>query len=163
MLKYEAHRFHDGYLQITIKDKGFLGQGIFLGEAFFPLNELRLGDMDQKLHDLQQIQLPLSKPSGFGRYPFFTYLFPLICATDWGHTSTTWTKFYPISTTYPPRVDNCGHLKFRTVGRSTNLGVPVLFGGIICILGMTTLILPTICSRDQEWTFYWLTNLFFST
>ena len=67
VLKYEAHRFHDGYLQITIKDKGFLGQGIFLGEAFFPLNELRLGDMDQKLHDLQQIQLPLSKPSGFGK------------------------------------------------------------------------------------------------
>ena len=70
MLKYEAHRFHDGYLQITIKDKGFLGQGIFLGEAFFPLNELRLGDMDQKLHDLQQIQLPLSKPSGFGKFLF---------------------------------------------------------------------------------------------
>ena len=72
MLKYEAHRFHDGYLQITIKDKGFLGQGIFLGEAFFPLNELRLGDMDQKLHDLQQIQLPLSKPSGFGKLFLFT-------------------------------------------------------------------------------------------
>ena len=70
VLKYEAHRFHDGYLQITIKDKGFLGQGIFLGEAFFPLNELRLGDMDQKLHDLQQIQLPLSKPSGFGKFLF---------------------------------------------------------------------------------------------
>ena len=106
MLKYEAHRFHDGYLQIIIKDKGFLGQGIFLGEAFFPLNELRLGDMDQKLHDLQQIQLPLSKPSGFGKQPFFTYLFPLVCTTDWGRTSTTWAKFYPISTTYPPRVDN---------------------------------------------------------
>ena len=70
MLKYEAHRFHDGYLQITIKDKGFLGQGIFLGEAFFPLNELRLGDMDQKLQDLQQIKLPLSKPSGFGESLF---------------------------------------------------------------------------------------------
>ena len=70
VLKYEAHRFHDGYLQITIKDKGFLGQGIFLGEAFFPLNELRLGDMDQKLQDLQQIKLPLSKPSGFGKYLF---------------------------------------------------------------------------------------------
>ena len=72
VLKYEAHRFHDGYLQITIKDKGFLGQGIFLGEAFFPLNELRLGDMDQKLQDLQQIKLPLSKPSGFGKLFLFT-------------------------------------------------------------------------------------------
>merc|ERR1719189_555852 len=61
----QAPRFHDGYLQISIKDRGFLGQGIFLGEAFLPLNELRVGDMDQKLQDLQQIQLPLSKPSGF--------------------------------------------------------------------------------------------------
>lgn len=68
VLRYEAHRFHDGYLQITIKDKGFLGQGIFLGEAFYPLNELKLGDMDQRLSDLPQIQLPLSKPSGFGEF-----------------------------------------------------------------------------------------------
>ena len=71
VLRYEAHRLHDAYLQITIKDKGFLGQGIFLGEAFLPLNELRLGDMDQRLSDLPQIQLPLSKPSGFGKLKIF--------------------------------------------------------------------------------------------
>lgn len=66
-MRYESHKFHDGYLQIAIKDRGFLGQGIFLGEALLPLNELRLGDMDQRLSDLPQIQLPLSKPSGFGK------------------------------------------------------------------------------------------------
>ena len=27
----------------------------------------------------------------------------------WGHSTTTWTKFYTILITYPPRVDNCGH------------------------------------------------------
>ena len=73
MLRYEAHRFHDGYLQISIKDRGFLGQGIFLGEAFLPLNELKVGDMDQRLQDLPQIQLPLSKPSGFGKIFHFHF------------------------------------------------------------------------------------------
>ena len=66
MLRYEPHRFHDAYLQIQIKDRGFLGNGLFLGEAFLPLNELRLGDLDQRLSDLPQIQLPLSKPTGYG-------------------------------------------------------------------------------------------------
>ena len=28
-----------------------------------------------------------------------------------GHSTTTWTKFYPILTPSPPRVDNCGHFK----------------------------------------------------
>ena len=27
-----------------------------------------------------------------------------------GHSTTTWTKYYPILTPYPPRVDNCKHL-----------------------------------------------------
>ena len=71
VLRYESHRFHDAYLQIQIKDRGFLGNGLFLGEAFLPLNELRLGDLDQRLSDLPQIQLPLSKPSGFGEKTFF--------------------------------------------------------------------------------------------
>ena len=85
-MRYESHRFHDAYLQIQIKDRGFLGNGLFLGEAFLPLNELRLGDLDQRLSDLPQIQLPLSKPSGFGEKTFFnwkeildifkTYFFP---------------------------------------------------------------------------------------
>ena len=66
VLRYEPHRFHDAYLQIIVKDRGLMGQGIFLGEAFLPLNELKLGDMDQRLADLPQIQLPLTKPSGFG-------------------------------------------------------------------------------------------------
>ena len=72
-MRYESHRFHDAYLQIQIKDRGFLGNGLFLGEAFLPLNELRLGDLDQRLCDLPQIQLPLSKPSGFGEKTFFNW------------------------------------------------------------------------------------------
>ena len=72
-MRYESHRFHDAYLQIQIKDRGFLGNGLFLGEAFLPLNELRLGDLDQRLSDLPQIQLPLSKPSGFGEKTFFKW------------------------------------------------------------------------------------------
>ena len=26
-----------------------------------------------------------------------------------GHSTTTWSKFYPILTNYPPRMDTCGH------------------------------------------------------
>ena len=26
-----------------------------------------------------------------------------------GHSANTWTKFYPISTTYTPQIDSCGH------------------------------------------------------
>ena len=73
MLRYEPHRFHDAYLQIQIKDRGFLGNGLFLGEAFLPLNELRLGDLDQRLSDLPQIQLPLSKPTGYGENFFSNF------------------------------------------------------------------------------------------
>ena len=32
--------------------------------------------------------------------------------TVWGHSTTTWTKFYPILTTYTPRVNNCEHFIF---------------------------------------------------
>lgn len=70
-MRYEPHRFHDGYLQITVKDRGLLGNGIFLGEAFLPLNELKLGDLDQRLSDLPQIQLPLTRPTGYGETFFF--------------------------------------------------------------------------------------------
>ena len=34
----DAHRRLDGaYLQICVKDRGIMGQGIFLGEAYLPL------------------------------------------------------------------------------------------------------------------------------
>ena len=49
-----------------------MGNGIFLGEALLPLNELRIGDNDQKLADLPQMQLPLTRPSGYGTYEYFT-------------------------------------------------------------------------------------------
>ena len=45
-----------------------------------------------------------------------------------GRSTTTWTKFYPILTTYPPRVKNCGHFTYQQV--------------------------PTLCLRDQAWTFH---------
>ena len=77
-MRYEPHRFHDGYLQVTVKDRGLLGNGIFLGEAFLPLNELKLGDLDQRLSDLPQIQLPLTRPTGYGEtfcYFFYDFFF----------------------------------------------------------------------------------------
>ena len=43
-----------------------MGNGIFLGEALYPLNELKLGDIDQRLTDLPQIQLPLTRPTCYG-------------------------------------------------------------------------------------------------
>ena len=75
VLRYEPHRFHDGYLQITVKDRGLLGNGIFLGEAFLPLNELKLGDIDQRLSELPQIQLPLTRPTGYGETIFLRLRF----------------------------------------------------------------------------------------
>ena len=30
-----------------------------------------------------------------------------------GHSTTTWTQFYPAVTTYPPRVDNCGYITYH--------------------------------------------------
>ena len=77
VLRYEPHRFHDGYLLITVKDRGLLGNGIFLGEALLPLNELRIGDNDQKLADLPQMQLPLTRPSGYGTYILTLYNYKL--------------------------------------------------------------------------------------
>ena len=37
----------------------------------------------------------------------------------WGHSTTTWTKFYTILITYPPRVDNCGHFTWYTVSNNS--------------------------------------------
>ena len=54
--------------------------------------------------------------------------FTLIASNSiWGHSTTRWTKSYPILTTHP---SSSGHL-------------------------CTFYIIPAICLRDQEWTFYW--------
>jgi len=39
-----------------------MGQGIFLGEAYLPLQEVEEENMDRPLRDLPQIQLPLTRP-----------------------------------------------------------------------------------------------------
>eukprot|EP00092_Neocalanus_flemingeri_P041502 GFUD01045197.1.p1 GENE.GFUD01045197.1~~GFUD01045197.1.p1 ORF type:complete len:1194 (+),score=262.01 GFUD01045197.1:849-4430(+) len=58
-----AHRRLDSaYLQICVKDRGIMGQGIFLGEAYLPLQEVEEENMDKPLRDLPQIQLPLTRP-----------------------------------------------------------------------------------------------------
>ena len=82
----DAHRRLDGaYLQICVKDRGIMGQGIFLGEAYLPLqvemiytSNISLKypplqevteesvDMDRPLRDLPQIQLPLTRPQDHG-------------------------------------------------------------------------------------------------
>jgi len=58
-----AHkRRENAYLQILVKDRGLMGQGIFLGEAYLPLCEVEEENMDRPLQDLPQIQIPLTRP-----------------------------------------------------------------------------------------------------
>ena len=63
-----AHkRLDSAYLQICVKDRGIMGQGIFLGEAYLPLQEVEEENMDKPLKDLPQIQLPLTRPLDHGK------------------------------------------------------------------------------------------------
>ncbi len=84
VLHHEPCRFRDAYLLITVKDSGFLGNGIFLGEALLPMDEIPVTDMDTYLRDLPQIQLPLTKPSGYGDYKFLN----TVKAAECNHTET---------------------------------------------------------------------------
>ena len=63
-----AHKRLDGaYLQICVKDRGIMGQGIFLGEAYLPLQEICEDEnMDRDLTELPQLQLPLTRPQDQG-------------------------------------------------------------------------------------------------
>ena len=45
-----------------------MGQGIFLGEALLPLQEIEEQNLDRALHDLPQIQLPLTRPQDHGMH-----------------------------------------------------------------------------------------------
>jgi len=59
----DAHKRLDGaYLQVCVKDRGIMGQGIFLGEAYLPLQEISEENMDRTLQSLPQLQLPLTRP-----------------------------------------------------------------------------------------------------
>jgi hypothetical protein len=73
---------------VTVKDSGFLGNGIFLGEALLPMDEIPVTDMDTYLRDLPQIQLPLTKPSGYGDYKFLK----TVKAAECNHTETNMTR-----------------------------------------------------------------------
>ena len=45
-----------------------MGQGIFLGEAYLPLQEISEENMDRTLRDLPQLQLPLTRPQDHGNF-----------------------------------------------------------------------------------------------
>ena len=48
-----------------------MGQGIFLGEAYLPLQEVEEENMDRPLRELPQIQLPLTRPQDHGNIDSF--------------------------------------------------------------------------------------------
>eukprot|EP00095_Tigriopus_kingsejongensis_P000958 maker-scaffold83_size396513-snap-gene-0.15 protein:Tk00958 transcript:maker-scaffold83_size396513-snap-gene-0.15-mRNA-1 annotation:"conserved hypothetical protein" len=50
------------FLHLTVKDRGVMGEGIFLGEAYLPLQRIQQSNLDISLPDLGQIQLPLTRP-----------------------------------------------------------------------------------------------------
>lgn len=66
VLHHEPNFFRDAYLLVTVKDRGFLRNDLFLGEALLPMSEVPMSDEDINLGDLPQIQLPLTKPSNYG-------------------------------------------------------------------------------------------------
>jgi hypothetical protein len=41
-LHHEPSRFRDAFLLITVKDSGLMGNGIFLGEALLPIDEIQV-------------------------------------------------------------------------------------------------------------------------
>lgn len=60
------NHYPDCYLHLTIKDKGVMGNGIFLGEALLPLTDIGSSDVNKCLRDFPQLQLPLTKPTDHG-------------------------------------------------------------------------------------------------
>ena len=38
--------FSTGFVHLCVKDRGVMGEGIFLGEAYLPLNSIEQSDMD---------------------------------------------------------------------------------------------------------------------
>lgn len=74
-----AHKRLDGaYLQICVKDRGIMGQGIFLGEAYLPLQEICEDEnMDRDLTELPQLQLPLTRPQDQGDWEDVVQLWEL--------------------------------------------------------------------------------------
>ncbi|TRY76437.1 hypothetical protein TCAL_00056 [Tigriopus californicus] len=64
----QSNRFHDAFIQLTIKDRGILpGNDFFIGETLVPFSDIQRTGLNQKLSDLPQIQLPLTKPEDLGK------------------------------------------------------------------------------------------------
>ncbi|XP_040580539.1 protein unc-13 homolog 4B [Lepeophtheirus salmonis] len=57
-----TYRMNEAYLLLTIKDRAWIGHGIFVGEALVPLSDIEMTSVDTKLSDLEQKQLPLTRP-----------------------------------------------------------------------------------------------------
>ena len=67
-----AHKRLDGaYLQICVKDRGIMGQGIFLGEAYLPLQEICEDE------SMDRVQLPLTWPQDQGDWEDVVQLWEL--------------------------------------------------------------------------------------
>ena len=62
MLVPETLNTDQCFLLFSVKDRGPLGDRLLLGEALVPLSEISQCDQDCILTDLDQIQLPLSRP-----------------------------------------------------------------------------------------------------
>ena len=62
MLVPETTNTDSCFLLFSVKDKGPLGDKLLLGEALVPLTDISQCDQDCVLTDLDQIQLPLTRP-----------------------------------------------------------------------------------------------------
>ena len=51
----------------SVKDKGLLGLNKFMGEVFLSFQQIIRGDSAVEMQDLEQIILPLTKPSQKGK------------------------------------------------------------------------------------------------
>ena len=62
-------RLFDSYLHLVVKDRGVVpgSGGVFLGEAFVALADLRKTEDDALLEDMPQRQIPLSRPTDQGK------------------------------------------------------------------------------------------------
>ena len=60
----EAVNSPECFLLFSVKDSGPLGDKLLLGEAVVPLGEISQCDCDCVLTDLEQVQLPLTRPGG---------------------------------------------------------------------------------------------------
>ena len=62
MLVPETISTDNSFLLFSVKDRGPLGDRLLLGEALVPLSDISQCDQDCVLTDLDQIQLPLTRP-----------------------------------------------------------------------------------------------------